>query len=136
MKGLIGLRRKISATNLTSICYLFLNDISLALDFRTFVDNMKMSSSLSKILEPGINVFKRNCQIMKNKKYDILTTYECDEKLSMIFGCNIWMICLELNWFFLRSKLNIATFWIYGRRVHKFRSISRFKQFSFCRRSR
>ena len=74
MKGRIGLRRKISATNLTSICYLFLNDISLALDFRTFLDNMKMSSSLSKILEPGINVFKINSQIIKNiMKYKLYT---------------------------------------------------------------
>ena len=36
----------------------------------------------------------------KIKKYEILTIYECDEKLSMIFGCNILIICLELNWFF------------------------------------
>ena len=34
------------------------NDISLALDFRTFLENMKMSSSLTKILETEINVFK------------------------------------------------------------------------------
>ena len=31
----------------------FKNNISLALDFRTFLDNMKMSSLLSKILETG-----------------------------------------------------------------------------------
>ena len=36
-----------------------------------------------------------------SKKYDeISTIYKCVEKLSMITGCNIWMICLELNWFF------------------------------------
>ena len=29
---------------------------------------MKMTSSLSKILETGINVFKSNSQIIKNKK--------------------------------------------------------------------
>ena len=35
-----------------------------------------------------------------NKKYnEILTKYECAEKLLMILGYNIWMICLELNWF-------------------------------------
>ena len=45
-----------------------LNNISLALDFRTFLENMKMSSSISKILETGINVFKINYQIIKNKK--------------------------------------------------------------------
>ena len=33
------------------------------------------------------------------KYYGISTLYECVEKLSMIFGCNIWMVCLELNWF-------------------------------------
>ena len=46
----------------------FLNNILLALDFRTFLVNMKMSSSESKILEIGINVFKRNCQFIKVKK--------------------------------------------------------------------
>ena len=40
-------------------------------------------------------VYKTN-----NKYYEILTIYECLEKLSMIIGCNIWVICLELNWFF------------------------------------
>ena len=61
---------------------------------------MKMSSSLSKILETGINVFKSNSQIMKNTKYcEISTINECVEKLSMTIVCNIWMICLELNWF-------------------------------------
>ena len=44
----------------------FDNNISLALDFRTFLKNIKMSSSLSKILETGINVFKSNSQIIKN----------------------------------------------------------------------
>ena len=52
-----------------------------------------MSSSLSKILETGINVFKSNFQILKIKKYyEILTIYECVEKSSMIIGCNICMI--------------------------------------------
>ena len=40
----------------------------LALDFRTYLENMKMSSSLSKILDTGINGFKSNCQIIKRKK--------------------------------------------------------------------
>ena len=48
---------------------------------------MKMSSSLSKILEIGINVFKSNFQIIKIKYYEISTIYECVEKLSMIIGC-------------------------------------------------
>jgi len=34
-----------------------------------FLENRKMSSSLSKILETEINVFKSNSQIMKNTKY-------------------------------------------------------------------
>ena len=53
----------------------------MALDFRTFLGNMKMSSSLSKILETGINVFKSYSQIMKNTKYyEISIIYECVEK--------------------------------------------------------
>ena len=44
-------------------------------------ENMKMSSSLSKILETGINVFKGNFQIMKNTKYyEKSTIYECVER--------------------------------------------------------
>ena len=50
--------------------HLFFNLFSrLALDFRTFLENMKMSSSLSKILQTEMNVFKSNSQIMKNKNY-------------------------------------------------------------------
>jgi len=48
--------------------FYFLNNISLALDFRTFLESMKMSSSSLKILETGINVFESNYQIIKNKK--------------------------------------------------------------------
>ena len=80
MKGGIGLQTIV-------IDYFFHNifdlkkKISLALDFRTFLENMNMSSSLSKILKTGINVFKRNSQIMKNTKYyDISTIYDCAEK--------------------------------------------------------
>ena len=54
---------------------LFYNNISLAQDFRTFLEKMKMSSSLSKIFKTGINVF------IKNKKYyEKSTTYECVDK--------------------------------------------------------
>jgi len=28
----------------------------------------------------------------------------------MVIGCNIWMICLELNWLFYYPELNVATF--------------------------
>jgi len=38
----------------------FFKDISLALDFRTFLENMIMSSLLSKILESGIKVTIRS----------------------------------------------------------------------------
>ena len=39
--------------------------------------------------------------LKKNQKYyEILTIYECVEKRSMTIVCNIWMICLELNWLF------------------------------------
>ena len=41
---------------------------------------------------------------IKQKYYEITTIYECVEKLSIIISCNIWMICLELNWFFLIIK--------------------------------
>ena len=41
--------------------------ISLALDFPTFLENMKMSPSLSKIFETEINDFKINSQIIKMK---------------------------------------------------------------------
>ena len=66
----------------------FLNNISLALDFRTFLEYMKMSSSFSKIYETGINVFKSKYQIVRNKKkyYEISTIYECVEKSSLIIG--------------------------------------------------
>ena len=46
----------------------FINNNSLELDFRTFLEHMKMSSSFSKIYETGINVFKSNYQIVRNKK--------------------------------------------------------------------
>ena len=66
-----------------------------------------MSSSLSKILETGINVFKNNSQIMKNTKYyemrmrrKIIDDY-CLQYLNDLFG--IKMICL-------RSELNAASF--------------------------
>jgi len=45
----------------------------------------------------------------KIMNYEISTIYECVEKLSLIIGCNIWMI-------FLRSELNVATFqrnWVF-----------------------
>ena len=48
--------------------------LRLALDFRTFLENMKMSSLLSKILETGINVFKIKIQIIKNKNYNEIST--------------------------------------------------------------
>ena len=36
----------------------------------------------------------------KDKKYyEISTIHDFFEKLSKIIDCNIWMICLELNWF-------------------------------------
>ena len=42
----------------------------MGLDFQTLhVENIKMSSLLSKILETGMNVFKSNSQNMKNTEY-------------------------------------------------------------------
>jgi len=44
-----------------------------------------MSSLLSKILKTGINVFKSNSQIIKNKKYyEISTIYDCIKKIDLI----------------------------------------------------
>ena len=50
---------------------------------------------------------------MKNTQYyEILTIYECVEKVSPIIGCYIWMICLELNWFVYDPRIECLTFWI------------------------
>ena len=53
---------------IVNISNIFFDNISLALDFLTFQENKKMLSSLSKILETGINVFKSNSQLMKKYK--------------------------------------------------------------------
>ena len=50
------------------------------MDLRTFLENIKMSSSLSTIRETGINVFKSNYQIIKNKKYYEISTTGCPIK--------------------------------------------------------
>ena len=74
--------------------------ISLALDFRTFLEKMKMSSSLSKILGTGINFSKvtlRSWKLKNIMKYQLYTN--ASKKKSMIIVCNNWIICLELNWF-------------------------------------
>ena len=54
----------------------------LALDFRTFLENVKMSSSLSKILKTGINVFKINYQNIKNEKHYSKPTLPLNERSS------------------------------------------------------
>ena len=72
-----------------------------------------MSSSLTKILETGINFFISNSQIITIKTYyEKSTIYKCGERQSMTIGCNIWMICLNLNWFFcgLSSMLHLSEF--------------------------
>ena len=51
------------------------------------------TSSWLKIVFKCITVFKTN----KNYYEVSATIYECIEKKSMIIGCNIWMICFELN---------------------------------------
>ena len=53
-----------------------------------------MSSSLSKILETEMNVFKSNSQIIGKK---IMKYQRMRQKKSMIIGYNILMICLELH---------------------------------------
>ena len=51
---------------------------------------MKMSSSLPKILETGINVFISNSQIKTIKTYfEKSNIYKCGERKSMTIGCNI-----------------------------------------------
>ena len=57
-----------------------------------------MSSSLSKIIETGINVFKSNSQIQNTKIYQLFTNALKNNRWRTTV-CNIWMICLELNWF-------------------------------------
>ena len=47
--------------------FIFKNNIELITCFRTFLENIKMSSSLPKILETGINVFINNSQIIQSK---------------------------------------------------------------------
>ena len=40
--------------------------------FSNIVKNMKMTSSLSKVLETGMNDFESNSQILKNKNKNIM----------------------------------------------------------------
>ena len=57
-------------------------------------------------------MFSKNSQIIK-KYYETSPTWGCVKKKSMIKSCNIWKICLELNWFYYDpSTLDVATFWI------------------------
>ena len=75
-------------------------------------------------------ITKTSCGFYKylNGQYlKISIIYECVEKLSMIIGCNISMICLDLNLYFLWSGLNAVTFWICM--DAKFFGISRFNNF-------
>ena len=51
------------------------------------------------------------------KNYEISTKYECVEKLSMTIGCNNWMICLELIWFFTIRVECCNFLHLYGRYV-------------------
>ena len=62
-----------------------------------------------------------------NKKYEILTLYKCVKKLSMTVSCNIWMICLKLNWLF---TIRVAYCSFLNLNGLNFFSISRFDQFS------
>ena len=48
--------------------------------------------------------------------------YECIEKLSAIIGCNIWMICLELNWLFYDPSWMLQLLNLYGRYVFRYES--------------
>ena len=79
----------------------------LALNFRTFLENMMMSSSLSKILETELKVFNSNSRVIKKikKYYETSSFYECFGKKSIIMGCNIWIICLKI------SKFQKCMFW-------------------------
>ena len=73
----------------------------MALDFRTFLENMKMSSLLSKILETGMNVFKNISQIMKNIiKYQLNTNGSKNDQYDLI----------RIKLIILRSEFNVATF--------------------------
>ena len=60
--------------------------------------------------------YKRNINLKKQyqKYFEISNKNECVEKKSMIIGCNIWMICLELNWFFYNPSriLQLSSVWV------------------------
>ena len=47
----------------------------------------------------GVGGLRRTIIDGDQEYYEISSIYECVEKLLIIIGCNIWMICLELNWF-------------------------------------
>ena len=65
--------------------------------------------------EPTVKTsWKLNITYLKNQKYhEIITIYESVKKLLLIICCNIYMIYLEFNWFFIRSLSNLATFRIF-----------------------
>ena len=57
------------------------------------------------------------CIVHKRSKiyYEKLTICKCDEKKSMTIGCNIWIICLKLIWFFMVLVVCCNFLNLYGR---------------------
>ena len=45
-------------------------------------------------------IFDSDCKKINKNPNILWNMNKCVGKKSMIIGCNIWMICLELNWLF------------------------------------
>ena len=73
-----------------------------------FNSALKMSSSLSKILETGINVFKSNSRIIKNKKYYEISTLYTNAS-NTPFKINFNLMTIE---FWVTSNLVAGQIWI------------------------
>ena len=80
------------------------------LDFRTFLENMKMSSSLFKILKTGLNVFKSNYHVIEKQKnitkYKLYTN-ESKNNRRLLFvksECGIKLIFYEPSWMLQLSE--------------------------------
>ena len=79
------------------IWYSFKNIYSFSEDFWYWRRHFYIFQEFSKIKRQRNIIFKKQNQ----KYYEILTIYECVEKIIDDFSaCNIWMIFLVLNWLF------------------------------------
>ena len=56
------------------------------------------------------NKLKAKYYFLNQNYYEISTIYGCVEKLSIIIGCNIWIICLELMFYYPIRMLQLSEF--------------------------